>query len=144
MGKMSTKEIYAFLTDHAYAGHLATVRKDGRPHVATIWFIIDGEDILFTTWHTSVKARNLQRTGYAALSVTDGTPPFTGVEVEGPVKLIADRDQQDEVRRWAGVIGGRYMGADRAEEFAERNGVEGEVLYRMRPAKLTGIAAITA
>lgn len=144
MGKMSTDQIYAFLTDHAFTGHLATVREDGRPHVATIWYIVDGEDILFTTWHSSVKGRNLQRTGYAALSVTDDTLPFTGVEVEGPVELLADGSNQQEVRRWAGVIGGRYMGAERAEEFGERNGIRGEVLYRLRPVKLSGIAAITA
>jgi hypothetical protein len=30
-------------------------------------------------------------------------------------------------------IGGRYMGADRAEEFGRRNAVAGEVLVRLRP-----------
>lgn len=139
MGKMSKEEIYTFLTDHVYTGHIATVREDGRPHVATIWFIVDREDILFTTWHASVKGKNLQHTGYAALSVDDSTPPFTAVQVEGPVELIA---AQAELRRWAGLIGGRYMGADRADEFAGRNGVEGELLCRLRPVKLSGIAAI--
>jgi PPOX class probable F420-dependent enzyme len=140
MAKMTTEEIYAFLKGHPYTGHLATVREDGRPHVAAIWIIVDGEDILFTTWHTSVKGRNLQRTGYAALSVDDSTPPFTAVQVEGPVEMISD---PAESHKWAGIIGGRYMGADRAQEFADRNGVEGEWLCRMRPVKLSGIAAIT-
>jgi hypothetical protein len=35
------------------------------------------------------------------------------------------------------------MGVDQAQEFADRNGVEGEWLCRMRPVKLSGIAAIT-
>ena len=140
MGKMTTDEIYAFLTNHPYTGHLATVREDGRPRVAAIWIVVDSTDILFTTYHSSVKGRNLQRTGYAALSVDDNTPPFTAVQLEGPVEMIRD---QVEVRRWAGIIGGRYMGPDRAEEFAARNGVEGEWLCRMRPVNLSGIAAIT-
>lgn len=139
MGKMTTDEIYAFLTNHPYTGHLATVREDGRSHVAAIWIVVDSTDILFTTYHSSVKGRNLQRTGYGALSVDDSTPPFTAVQLEGPVEMIRD---QAEVRRWAGIIGGRYMGPNRAEEFAARNGVEGEWLCRMRPAKLSGIAAI--
>ena len=38
-----------------------------------------------------------------------------------------------EVRHWAARIGGRYMGADRAEEFGRRNGVPGELLVRVQP-----------
>ena len=34
---------------------------------------------------------------------------------------------------WAAVIGGRYMGAERAEEYGRRNGVPGELLVRVRP-----------
>ena len=137
---MTTEEIYAFLKGTPYTGHLATVREDGRPHVAAIWIIVDGDEIVFTTWHTSVKGRNLQRTGYAALSVDDSTPPFTAVQLEGPVQMISD---PAESRKWAGIIGGRYMGADRAAEFATRNGIEGEWVCRMRPVKLSGIAALT-
>ena len=142
MGKMTTDEVYAFLRGDPYVGHLATVRDDGRPHVATIWFIVDGEEIVFTTWHTSVKAKNIQRTGYAAMDVCDGKAPFTAVQVEGPVEILPDEDGS-LVRHWAGVIGGRYMGAGRAEEFGSRNGIAGEVVCRMRPVKFSGIAAIT-
>ncbi len=102
MGKMTTEEVYGFLRDYAYTGHLATVREDGRLHVAAIWIVVEGTDILFITFHSSVKGRNLQRTGYAALSVDDSTPPFTAVQVEGPVEMVRD---QAEVRRWAGIIG---------------------------------------
>jgi hypothetical protein len=41
-----------------------------------------------------------------------------------------------QVRAWAGRLGGRYLGADRAEEMAERNGVPGEVVVRVRPTKV--------
>jgi hypothetical protein len=37
---------------------------------------------------------------------------------------------------WATLIGGRYMGADRAEEFGRRNGVPGELLVRVTPTKI--------
>jgi hypothetical protein len=37
---------------------------------------------------------------------------------------------------WATVIGARYMGADRAQEFGERNGVPGEYLVRVRITKV--------
>ena len=38
--------------------------------------------------------------------------------------------------RTATVIGARYMGADRAQEFGRRNGVPGELVVRLRPAKV--------
>ncbi len=42
--------------------------------------------------------------------------------------------------RWAAVIGGRYMGADRAEEYGRRNGVAGEMLVRLRPTRIVSAA----
>jgi pyridoxine/pyridoxamine 5'-phosphate oxidase len=38
---------------------LATVRPDGRPHVAPVWFDLDGNDLVFSTGERSVKGRNL-------------------------------------------------------------------------------------
>ncbi len=56
------------------------------------------------------------------------------MKIDGTVTL---HDDLDEVRRLATIIGGRYMGADRAEEFGERNGVPGERLVRLHPMKVT-------
>lgn len=139
MKKMSKDEVYAFLRDHPLTAHLATVREDGRPHVAPIWIGIDGEDILFTTLADSVKGKHIQRTAYGALSVDDNIPPFNSARLEGPITSV---DDPAELRRWAGIIGGRYMGEDRAEEYAARNGVEGELLCRMTPTRVSGILGI--
>lgn len=138
--KMNRDEIYAFLQETARTGHLATVREDGRPHVATIWIAVDGEDIVFTTAETSVKGKNLRRTGYAALSVDDPHVPFSFVALEGPVAIVDDPEQ---LRHWATVLAGRFMGADRAEEFGARNGVKGELLCRLKPTHLSGMADMT-
>ena len=53
-----------------------------------------------------------------------------------PIWFVLD-DDLDEVRRFATIIGGRYMGAERADEFGERNGVPGERLVRLHPSKVT-------
>lgn len=139
--QMSADEVRAFLTAlPARTGKLATVRKDGRPHVAPIWYAVDDDGtIVFNTGDTTVKGRNLRRTGYAALCVDNEQPPFDFVTIEGPVELIDDLEQ---VRHWAGVIGGRYMGADRSEEYGARNGVPGELLIRLRPAKVVSAADV--
>ena len=47
-----------------------------------------------------------------------------------------------ELLRFATEIGGRYMGADRAEEFGRRNAVPGELLVRLRPERVVAQAAV--
>ena len=92
---------------------VATARKDGRPHVVPVWFVLDGEDIVFTTGANSVKGQALRRDPYACRCVDGQVPPFSFVMVEGPVELSTDLD---ELRRVATLIGRRYMGAERAED----------------------------
>lgn len=138
---MDDADVRAFLTAvPARPAVLATVRADGRPHVAPIWYAVDDDGtIVFTTGETTVKGRNLRRMGYGALSVDDDAPPFSFVTLEGPVGISEDLA---DVRHWAGVIGGRYMGPDRAAEYGERNGVPGELLVRLTPAKVVSAFAV--
>jgi hypothetical protein len=45
---------------------------------------------------------------------------------------------------WATRIGGRYMGADVAEEYGRRNGVPGELMVRVPLDHVTAISDLTA
>jgi len=139
MPDMSIEEMKAFIVEGTRTGHLATTRKDGRPHVAPIWFVMDGDDIVFTTWHDSVKGKNLQRNGYATLSVDNPSPPYSFVVLEGRVTMDPDPEAS---RHWAGIMGARYMGNDRAKEFGQQNGIEGEWVCRLTPANWTGVRNI--
>lgn len=131
---MSEDEWRAFLFSPARPAVLSTVRADGRPHSAPIWFDLDGELLVFTTGATTVKGRNIGGDPRVALCVQDDRPPFSFVAIEGRATLSGDLD---EVRAWASRIGGRYMGAARAEEFGARNGVTGELLVRVVVARVT-------
>lgn len=122
-------------------GKLATVRKDGRPHVVPIWFDLDGEAIVFTTGGESVKARNMKRDPRVCICVDDETPPFSFVQVEGVASFSEDLK---EMLHWATRIGGRYMGADQAEAFGKRNAVPGELLVRVSPTKIIGWKDVAA
>jgi PPOX class probable F420-dependent enzyme len=127
----------AFLLDRPRPGVLATANLDGRPHAAPVWFDVDADTIVFNTGESTVKARNLRHNPRAALVVQDDTPPFTFVLVQGTVELSEDLEQ---VRAWAGRIGGRYMGAERADEYGARNGVPGELLARLTPTNVVSAA----
>jgi PPOX class probable F420-dependent enzyme len=141
MARMTHDEAIAFLTTGTRTGKLATISADGSPHVAPIWFVHDDGDLVFNTWHTSVKAKNLRRDPRASLVVDLEEPPYAFVIVRGTVSLA---DDLDEIRHFATSIGGRYMGADRAEEFGARNGVEGELLVRLHMDKVVAHGDVSA
>jgi PPOX class probable F420-dependent enzyme len=140
MKKMTREEWRAFMMEGTRTGKLATVRTDGRPHVVPLWFVLDGDDVVFNTGKDSVKGKTLQRDHYAALCVDDERPPFAFVTVEGSVILSED---PKELLDYATRIGGRYMGTNRAEEFGKRNGVPGELLVRLHIEKVTAVAGLT-
>ncbi len=132
---MTEAEVRAFLTvSPARTGKLATVRRDGSPHVAPIWFAMDEDgSLVFTTGADTVKGRSLRRDPRASLCVDDERPPFSFVTVSGPVEIGED---PAELMRWATVLGGRYMGEDRAAAYGARNAVPGELLCRLRPERV--------
>ncbi len=131
---MSEDEWRAFLAWPVRPAVLSTVRADGRPHAAPIWFDLDGPTLVFTTGAATVKGRNLAGDPRMALCVQDDRPPFSFVTVEGRAELS---DDIEGVRTWATRIGGRYMGTSRAEEFGARNGVPGELLVRVTVTRVT-------
>ncbi|HEX8996910.1 MAG TPA: PPOX class F420-dependent oxidoreductase [Ktedonobacterales bacterium] len=131
--RMTEAEYLRFLAEGTRTAKVSVTRADGRPHVAPVWFTLDGGDVIFTTWHTTVKARSLARDSRVCLCVDDERAPFAYVIVEGTTTLSED---PEALLRWATVIAGRYMGAEQAETFGRRNGVPGELLVRVTPTKI--------
>ncbi|MEU6674510.1 PPOX class F420-dependent oxidoreductase [Streptomyces sp. NPDC046853] len=137
--KMTEDQWRAFVSRGTRTGKLSTVRADGSPHIAPIWFLLDGDELVFNTGTETVKGRNLARDGRIALCVDDDEPPFAFVVLQGQARLS---DDLDEVRHWATRLAARYMGEARAEEFGARNGVPGELLVRVRIDKVVALAAV--
>ncbi len=139
MAAMSDKQVREFLSHGTRTGKLATIRKDGSPHVTPIWFVLDGDELLFTTARESVKGRNVARDPRVAIAVDDQSPPYAYVRISGEAKTS---DNLDQMLIWATKIGGRYMGAQRATEFGERNAVPEEMLVRVVPTRVTGESGV--
>jgi PPOX class probable F420-dependent enzyme len=141
MQTMTTEQWHEFVAAGTRTGKLAVTRADGRPHVTPIWFVLDGDDIILNTGADTVKGKALRRDPRVSLAVDDQCPPYSFVIIDGIAELSED---PGELRRWAAAIGGRYMGADRAEEFGARNGVPGELLVRIRPTRVVAQADLTS
>jgi PPOX class probable F420-dependent enzyme len=139
MPPMSETEWRAFLQEGTRTGKLATTRRDGRPHVVPIWFVLEDDDLVFNTGAQTVKGRSLARTGWASLCVDDDRPPYSFVTVSGPVTISADLE---DVLPYATRIGARYMGDEVAEQFGRRNAVDGELLVRLRAEHVLAVRGI--
>jgi PPOX class probable F420-dependent enzyme len=135
MTRMTGDEWKRFAFDTPRTAKLATVRADGSPHVAPIWVALDGDEIVFTTGEETLKGKAVRRDHRVALSFDDEDPPFSFVVIEGDARIDGD---QGELLTWATKISGRYMGAERAEEFGRRNAVPTELLVRVKPRRIVG------
>lgn len=136
---MSPDAIRAFLAHGRRTGKLGVAMKDGHPHVMPIWFVLDGDDVLFTTAADTVKGRWIRRDGRLSLCVDEEVPPYAFVHVRGHANVS---EELSEMLHWATLIGGRYMGADRAQEYGRRNAVAGELLVRLQPERVIGKTGI--
>jgi hypothetical protein len=134
MQSMTPDEWRMFLLDGTRTAKLATVRPDGRPHVAPVWFVLDGDHLIFTTGKESVKGKNLLRNPRVMLSVDDERPPFAFVLIEGLAS--ASEPPPEALLPWTTRIAARYMGPEQAEAYERRNAVEGELLVRVSLGKV--------
>jgi PPOX class probable F420-dependent enzyme len=134
-------EVREFLSAGTRTGKLGWVAGDGRPLVTPIWFVVEGDDLLFNTGASSAKGKAIDRDPRLVLTVDLEEPPYGFVQVQGVAEVT---DEPVEVRRIATLAGARYMGADRAEEFGARNGVPGELGVRLRPTRVVAELDLTA
>jgi PPOX class probable F420-dependent enzyme len=131
--QMTPDEVRSFMLHGTRTAKVATAMADGQPHVMPVWFVLDGDHVVFTTGAESVKGRNLRRDPRIAVVVDDDEPPFAFVHLRGRVMISEDLD---ELLRFATEIGARYMGEGRAEEFGRRNAVPGEIVVRVEPERV--------
>jgi PPOX class probable F420-dependent enzyme len=104
MRTMSDEEYRAFMTHGTRTAKAATVSANGLPHVKPLWFVLDGDDLLFTTHDGHVMTRHLRRDPHIALTINDLEAPYSYAIIKGTVALS---DNLDDLVRWATVIGGR-------------------------------------
>ncbi|MCW1821762.1 F420-dependent protein [Mycolicibacterium conceptionense] len=128
-----SEDVIAFLSEGTRTAVLGWVAADGRPLAAPVWFVVDDGELVFNTGRETAKGRALARDPRVVMCVDDSNPPFAFVQVQGVAAISED---PHELLDTATRIGGRYMGADRAEEFGRRNGVPGELVVRVRPTKV--------
>ena len=133
MASITDPEVHRFLTEGTRTGKFGYTSPAGRVLVAPVWFIVEDGDLIFNTGRNTVKGKFLARERRATICVDLAEPPYAFVQVQGNAELS---DDPSELLRTATAIAARYVGPDRADEFGQRNGSPGELVVRVRPAKV--------
>jgi PPOX class probable F420-dependent enzyme len=117
----------------ARTAKLGIVRKDGGAHVAPVWVDLDGDRIVFMTSADTIKGKAILRDPRVSLCFDDERPPFSFVTIAGTALTSTD---PAELLYWGTRIGGRYMGADKAEQYGKRNAVPPEMVVWVTPTSI--------
>jgi PPOX class probable F420-dependent enzyme len=116
-----------YLGEPGRFGVLATINKDGTPQLTTMWYLLEGDEILFNTAVGRLKDRNLRRDPRVAFTIEDG---YRYITVSGSVRRIEDQPTaQADIKRLASA----YWGGEQIEERYHRTFARQQrVSYRLR------------
>ncbi|MBG92557.1 MAG: pyridoxamine 5'-phosphate oxidase [Chloroflexi bacterium] len=79
---------------------VASINKDGTPHLAPMWFVLEEDDsLVFTTYGRSQKVKNLERDPRVTLLVECGEmyDELRGVAIDGVAEIVRDPSQTANV-----------------------------------------------
>ncbi len=133
MADMTKQEIAAYLAE-PHVAHLVTVRANGRPQVAPVWFLEDNGQAFVMADANALKVRNIRRNPAVALSIATDQRPLKYVVINGNAQ-VAEGDITQMVER----ICVRYDGPARGAEFAKELLAEDRMkLIEIQVTRVTG------
>ena len=129
---MTSQEIDTFLNE-THVADLATLKRDGSPHVAPVWYEYDGEKVYFIAGDSAVKVRNVRRDPRVMVSIATRDEPYKYVLIEGNGEVITG----DDVEKTTLSLCIRYRGQEQGTGFArEILAGGGTVVVAVRPTKM--------
>lgn len=115
----------AFLAEKHFAV-VGTVNPDGSPHLAVMWYLLDGDDIVVNSAQGRVKDRNLARDPRMSVMVADA---YRWVRVTGRARIEHDQAiSHADIRRLAVRYGSE---AEADEGMRTTFGKQHRITYRL-------------
>ena len=129
--RMSDEEVAAFLEEN-HKVQVASIGRDGAPHLSTLFYVVVDGAVAFWTYGRSQKIRNLERDHRVSALVEDGTDYFElrGASIRGTAEIVRDPDR---IREIGSAVATRMVGASSFDELGElgRDEVERQVGKRV-------------
>lgn len=94
-----------------HIGKIATVMKDGSPHLTPIWYMMEGGKLVINTTTGRVKYRNIVRDGRVCFLVEDG---YSHVILFGKARVAKERDGKKDIE----TLAIRYQGEAQGKKSA--------------------------
>jgi PPOX class probable F420-dependent enzyme len=90
---------------------IATVRKDGSPHVTPIWYMLDDGKLIVNTTTERVKFRNIKRDPRVSFLVDNG---YSYILIRGKARIATERDPMKDIE----ALAIRYRGEEKGKSDA--------------------------
>ena len=103
-------DVRAFLQGKHF-GKLATVQKDGSPHVTPVWYMLEDGKVIVNTTTERVKYFNVRRDPRVALLIDNG---YSYVMIAGRARVAEERDHKKDIE----TLAVRYMGEEAGKKAA--------------------------
>lgn len=134
--KMSEQEL-AVLYAECKSLQVATLDKNGAPHLTTVWYAVVDGDFLFETYGKSQKVVNMQRDPRVALLAETGTEysELRGVSIQGKAEIISENPER--LRLMTLLVDHHFPGQtpDQLAQMAEKMAAK-RIVVRVRPDKV--------
>jgi PPOX class probable F420-dependent enzyme len=119
MPKMTASEVEAFLDEPGHLLRVGTIDADGYPCVVPIWFIRQGDDIMFTPRGPSAFFAHIRREPRVGLSIDEDPLPYRKVTVRGTARVVREPGDDDLWRDLYRSIAKRYVPAEAADAYVD-------------------------
>ena len=113
----------------AALAQLATLRRDGTPHLTPVWIDLENGLLLVNVREDRIKALNMTRRGDVAICVIDPANPHRFVSVTGVVESIDGEGTMAHMDRLAA----RYLSV---RKYPWALAGERRLLFRVRPRRV--------
>ena len=128
---MTRQEMEEYLKE-THIANLATVKPDGSPHLAPVWYEYDGERLYMITSDSTAKARNINRDSRVVASIAVPGEPYKYVLIQGNAEVTTN-----DVEMTTLSICTRYRGRERGVSFARELLEAGDaVVIVVRPTRI--------
>jgi len=122
---MTEEEVMQFIASQKSL-QVATINKDGTPHLSTLWFDVVNGEIVFETFTKSQKIKNLQRDNRISCLLEDGLvyEKLRGVQINGVAELVDSPAQVHQLAKGVMARNNPEIPAEALDEVAKAMSVK--------------------
>ena len=128
-----SKEEVHHLFQYRNLAFIATLSKDGSPHVTPVWTELVDDLIFINTFETSAKNRHITIDKRIALSIVEQTNPFSMVTIKGKVIEQTTEGADEHLKRLAK----KYLGIGK---YYYRKPNHKRIILKIQPEKIMGLS----